>query len=343
VTGDKRTLRAGVIGLGSMGLNHARVYGEIEGVELVAVADVSRERFALASASTNVGEDFSPPGATANTYPDYHRMLAEERLDLVSVCVPTLLHREVALAAIEKSVAVLVEKPIAATTDEGRAMAKASRAAGVPLMVGHVERFNPAVLEVKRRLAAGELGRVYQLYARRTGPFPERVRDVGVVHDLAPHDIDVMFFLLESEVEHVYAETLQGVATEHEDMLWGVLRFRCGAVGVLDVNWLTPTKVRQLSILGEKGLLQADYLSQQVSFYPKDRDGQSRDTAPQAIRVKSAEPLRLELEAFVDAVRRGVPPPVTAEDGLAALETASLLVESARTGRAMPLPARRPA
>jgi predicted dehydrogenase len=126
-------------------------------------------------------------------------------------------------------------------------------------------------------------------------------------------------------------------------MLWGILRFRNGAVGVLDVNWLTPLKVRQLSVLGEKGLLQADYLSQQVSFYPKGRDGQSRDTAPQAVRVEIAEPLRLELEAFVDAVRRGVAPPVTAEDGLAALETASLLVESARTGRAMPLPARRPA
>jgi len=327
VTGDNRTLRAAVIGLGSMGLNHARVYGEIEGVELTAVADTSRDRLALTSKNGHPA-----------TYDDYRRMLAEERLDLVSVCVPTLLHREVALAAIQKSVALLVEKPIAATLDEGQAMAKTAEQAGVPLMVGHVERFNPAVLEVKRRLVAGELGRVYQVYARRTGPFPQRVRDVGVVHDLAPHDIDVMFFLLESQVERVYAETLSGVATEHEDMLWGVLRFRNGAVGVLDVNWLTPLKVRQLSILGEKGLLQADYLSQQVSLYPKGGDGQSRDAAPEAIRVESAEPLRLELEAFVDAVRRGVAPPVTAADGLAALETASLLVESAHNGRTIEVP-----
>jgi UDP-N-acetylglucosamine 3-dehydrogenase len=323
VTGDKRTLRAAVVGLGSMGLNHARVYGEIEGVDLIAVADISPDRQKLAA------------HGNPTLYDDYNRMLADKRLDLVSVCVPTLLHRDVALAAIQRGVALLVEKPIAATYTEGQAIAKAAQQAAVPLMVGHVERFNPAVLEVKRRLAAGELGRVYQVYARRTGPFPQRVRDVGVVHDLAPHDIDVMFFLLESEVERVYAETLCGISTEHEDMLWGILRFRNGTVGVLDVNWLTPTKVRQLSILGEKGLLQADYLSQQVSFYPKGRDGQSRDTAPQAVRVEIAEPLRLELEAFADAVRRGVAPPVTAEDGLAALETASLLVESAREGYAI--------
>ena len=318
-----RALRAGVIGLGSMGLNHARVYGEIEGVELVAVADVSPDRLKLVA------------HGNPTLYDDYHRMLADERLDLVSVCVPTLLHRDVALAAIQRGVALLVEKPIAATFTEGQAIAKAAQQAAVPLMVGHVERFNPAVLEVKRRLAAGELGRVYQVYARRTGPFPRRVRDVGVVHDLAPHDIDVMFFLLESEVERVYAETLRGISTEHEDMLWGILRFRNGAVGVLDVNWLTPLKVRQLSILGEKGLLQADYLSQQVSFYPKGRDGQSLEATPQAVEVENAEPLRLELQAFVDAVRRGVAPPVTAEDGLAALETASLLVESAREGYAI--------
>ncbi len=314
---DKRTLRAGVIGLGSMGSNHARVYGEIEGVDLVAVADTSAERLASVSCAA---------------YDDYRRILDEERLDLVSICVPTLLHREVALAAIEKDVALLVEKPIAATLSDGQAMAEAAQRAGVPLMVGHVERFNPAILKVKELLEAGELGHVYQLYARRIGPFPQRVRDVGVVQDLAPHDIDVMRFLLQSAVESVYAETLRGIATEHEDMLWGVLRFENGAVGVLDVNWLTPLKVRRLSLLGEKGLLEADYISQELTLYRKENGG---DAVGRAIAAQKAEPLRLELEAFVDAVRRAVAPPVTAADGLAALEIASLLVESAQGGRAV--------
>jgi predicted dehydrogenase len=323
----RRKLAAGVIGLGSMGMNHARVYAAMEGAELVAVADVSLERLKQATAA-------------ATTYEDYRRMLAEERLDLVSVCVPTLLHHEVALATIESRVALLVEKPIGATLEEGREMARAAREAGVPLMVGHVERFNPAVLEVKRLLVGGQLGRVFQVYARRTGPFPQRVRDVGVVHDLAPHDIDIMSFLLESPVERVYAETARGISTEHEDLLSGVLRFRNGVTGILDVNWLTPLKVRQLAILGEKGLLQANYLSQEVRFYPKGRDDASA-ASPELISVESKEPLRLELEAFVEAVRSGRAPPVTAEDGLSALEIASLLVESARRGQVVTLEPRR--
>jgi UDP-N-acetylglucosamine 3-dehydrogenase len=329
VTGDRRVLRAGVIGLGSMGSNHARVYAEIAGVELAAVADTSPDRLAAV--------------ARAARYGDYRDMLARESLDIVSVCVPTLLHREVALAAIAKGVAALVEKPIAATIDDGEAIARAAQDAGVPLMVGHVERFNPAVLEVKRLVASGDVGPVYQLYARRTGPFPQRVRDVGVVHDLAPHDIDVMRYLLCSAVQRVFAETLRGVATEHEDMLWGILRFESGAVGVLNVNWLTPLKVRRLSVLAEKGLIEADYLSQQVTLYRGGDGVPPRDAAPRAMPVEKAEPLRLELGAFTEAVRRGVAPPVTAADGLAALEVASLLVESARTGCAVAAPARRPA
>ncbi|MGD0765484.1 MAG: Gfo/Idh/MocA family oxidoreductase [Dehalococcoidia bacterium] len=324
-----RSLAAAVIGLGSMGVNHVRVYNEIEGVELVAVADVALERLEMVRR-----------GGGPRVYEDYGRLLAEERLDVVSVCVPTRLHLEVALAVIAKGVALLVEKPIAATLDEGREMARAAREAGVPLMVGHVERFNPAVLEVKRRLQAGELGRVFQVFARRTGPFPKRVRDVGVVHDLAPHDIDIMRFLLESEVERVYAETEQRISTEHEDMLSGLLRFRNGAVGVLDVNWLTPIKVRQLSVLGERGLLLVDYLGEEVCFYrkaPPETAGADAapGSAPQPLRFERGEPLRLELESFVTAVRRGEEPPVSAEEGLAALEVASLLVESARGGRVM--------
>jgi len=327
VTAPDRPLAAAVIGLGSMGINHVRVYNEIEGVELVAVADIAAERLEAARRSGG-----------PRVYEDYSRLLGEEPLDLLSVCVPTRLHLEVALAAIAKGVALLVEKPIAATLDDGREMMRAARQAGVPLMIGHVERFNPAVLEVKRRLQAGELGRVFQVFARRTGPFPRRVRDVGVVHDLAPHDIDIMRFLLESEVERVYAETEQRISTEHEDMLSGLLRFRNGVVGVLDVNWLTPIKVRQLSLLGEKGLLLVDYLREEVCFYPKAQtETAAQDalpaTAPQPLRVEREEPLRLELESFVAAVRRGEEPPVSAEEGLAALEVASLLVESARTRR----------
>ncbi len=320
-----------------MGRNHARVYGEIEGVELAALADTDPARLA------EVGN--------VSGYRDFKRMLAEERLDVVSVAVPTGLHLEVALAAIERGTAVLVEKPIAGSVEEGRRMVEAAREADVLLTVGHVERFNPAVRELKRRLDLGELGRVYQVHARRIGPFPQRTRDVGVVRDLATHDIDVMRYLVGSEVERVYAEIEQKVSTEHEDTLSGTLRFASGVVGVLDVNWLAPVKVRELTLLGERGMFVVDYLGQELRLYAREAGGlpqaswsPGRAGAPGApagaaagaatmITVEKKEPLRAELEAFVESVAAGSPPAMDAADALAAVEVAEKLVESGQTGR----------
>ena len=318
-----RPLAAGVIGLGAMGVNHARVYGEMAGVELVAVADPAPDRRSLVA-----------PGGSPRAYADYREMLARERLDLVSVAVPTRLHREVAQATLERRVATLVEKPIAGEPEEGRAILAAAQEAGCLLMVGHVERFNPAVQELKRRLEAGELGRVFLARAERVGPFPQRIRDVGVVQDLATHDIDVMRFLLASDVERVYAETQAGLRTEHEDLLSAVMRFRGGVVGLLEVNWLTPTKVRRLALVGEAGMFVADYLTQELLFYERESAGAACSPG-EGIRipVEKKEPLRAELEAFVASVARGSPSPVPAEEALAALEVATCLVESGRTGR----------
>ena len=318
-----------------MGINHARVYGEIEGVELVAAADPAAERRRLAA---------RPPLASSlRTYANYREMLARERLDLVSVAVPTRLHREVAQAALERRVATLVEKPIAAELEEGQAILAAAEEARCQLMVGHVERFNPAVQELKRRLEAGELGRVFLVQAERVGPFPQRIRDVGVVQDLATHDIDVMRFLLASEVERVYAETEAGLRTEHEDLLSAVMRFRSGVVGLLEVNWLTPTKVRRLALVGEAGMFVVDYLTQQLLFYERESAGAAwpslaaltggGEGAMTRIPIEKKEPLRAELEAFVESVAQGSPSPVPAGDALAAVEVATRLVESGRTGR----------
>jgi UDP-N-acetylglucosamine 3-dehydrogenase len=333
------TLRAGVIGLGAMGTNHVRVFGEIAGVELAAVADTDAARI-----------DATTRGRTFRGYADHRRMLDEEQLDLVTIAVPTRAHFDVAAQVIERGVALLVEKPLAATLDEGERLRDLATNAGVPLTVGHIERFNPAVIELKRRLSAGELGRVFQVHARRVGPFPERVRDVGVVLDLAPHDIDVMRFLLESEVARVQAETEQRINTEHEDMLAGLLRFANGVVGVLDINWLTPTKIRELSVLGERGMFVVDYLSRDLTFYENDHPQDLRgdwaarhlkgvnEGAVHMLKVEKREPLRVELEAFVAAVRDGTPVAVTPEDGIAAMTAAEALVHSARTGASVSLP-----
>ena len=338
-------LRAAVIGLGAMGANHARVYAEIDGVELAAVADTDPARVEAATRAR-----------AARGYDDYRRMLAEERVDLLTVAVPTRAHLDVAAHVIERGVPLLVEKPLAATLAEGERLRDLAAASGVPLMVGHIERFNPAVVELQARLRAGELGRVFQVHARRVGPFPERVRDVGVVLDLAPHDIDVMRFLLGSEVVRVQAETEQRINTEHEDMLAGLLRFANGVVGVLDINWLTPTKIRELSVLGERGMFVVDYLARDLTFYENAHvsglsaaAGQPVDWAARHLKgvsegpvhmlhVEKREPLRVELEAFARAVRDGTPVAVTADDGLAAMAAAEALVRAARTGASVSLP-----
>ncbi len=332
-------LRAAVIGLGAMGANHARLYASIPGVRLAAVADTDPARAAGAAHGAAV-------------YDDPARMLHEARPELVSVCVPTRAHFAVASAAIERGIPLLVEKPLAATIDEGERLRDLAADLGVPLTVGHIERFNPAVLELKRRLGEGELGRVYQVHARRLGPFPHRVRDVGVVLDLAPHDIDVMRFLLGSEIVRVQAETERRLATEHEDMLAGVLRFANGVVGVLDVNWLTPTKIRELTVLGERGMFVVDYLARELAFYANPQAAPSGDPEWAAhhgkgvtegprrdIAIEKREPLRAELEAFARAVRERTPVAVTADDGLAAMRAAQALIEAANTGRPVAVPA----
>ncbi len=325
------TLRAAVIGVGAMGRHHARVYRELDGVDLVGVADPSEENAAF------VGGRYGVP-----TFADHVEMLETVRPDLVSVVVPTKLHLRVAGDAIDAGAGVLVEKPIAATADEGRALIERARAAGVVLTVGHIERFNPAVRALKERLDAGALGRIFVIRARRTGPFPARVRDVGVVVDLASHDLDIMRWLVGSPVERIHAETAQRIHTDHEDMVAGLLRFETGELGILDINWLTPTKVRELSVTGERGMFVANYLSQELTFYENvaadshwERYGELQGVGEgnmTRLAIARREPLAAELDAFATAVRDGTPPVVRGEDGLAALALALAVVRAGREG-----------
>jgi predicted dehydrogenase len=323
-----RTLRAAVIGLGSMGANHARVLSDTPGVELVAVADANPAAVEKAIAGRPI------PG-----FPDAATLLRETRPDMVSIVVPTQLHEEIAMQAIEARANVLVEKPIAATLDAARRIAGAAEAAGVMLTVGHIERFNPAIQELKRRLAAGQGGNVLQLRARRVGPFPHRIRDVGVIHDLGPHDIDIMRFLLGDDIEKVYAESRSHIATGNEDMFAGLVRFRGGAMGLLDINWLTPTKERSLTVLCEKGMFVVDYAAQSLSFY-ENFDAAAREGRYASVTegpmtrypIPNREPLRVELEAFRDAILASSEAPVSAHDGMTALAVAEALVRSGETG-----------
>ena len=327
------SVRMAVIGAGAMGRNHLRVLNDLAAVELVGVAD----------ADAAIAENAARRMRTAS-YGDYREMLDHERPDAVVVAVPTILHREVVLEVIARGMHVLVEKPIAFTVEEGVEMLEVARAAGVILTVGHIERYNPAIVELHRRLQEEKaLGRVFQMHARRLGPFPPRVRDVGVVIDLATHDIDIMRFLSGSEVERVSAETARRIHTEHEDLLSGLLRFEDDSIGVLDINWLTPTKIRELMITGEKGMFHVNYLTQDLFFYRNDHTSAEWDTISTIkgvsegemvrLRIEKSEPLKIELERFVRAVQGEDVMLVSGEDGLAALRVARSLVEAGVEGK----------
>lgn len=327
-------LRVGVIGLGSMGRHHARVWAEIPDVELVAVSDVDEAA---------VGRTVR--GRTLRGFTDFSRMLAETSLDAVSIAVPTSRHEEVAVSAMERGVAVMIEKPLASDAGAARRIIACAERSGAVATVGHIERFNPAVLELERRLAEDPLGRIFQVKSRRTGPMAARIRDVGVTVDLATHDIDIMRQVVGAPITRVYAETAQRLHSSREDLFTGLFRFANDVVGLLDINWLTPTKIRELSVAGERGMFVVDYLAQDLRFYENsEADPRFEQLAMVAgvsegnmvrYAISRVEPLRAELEAFAAAVRRERPVGVTLTDGLAAVRLAELALSSAATGRAI--------
>jgi predicted dehydrogenase len=334
----QHTMQAVVIGVGAMGRNHARVYKEILDVELAAVADLDPAQTAEAARLHG-----------ARAYADYRVMLEEIRPDVVTVAVPTHAHCEVVLDALEAGCHVLVEKPIAATLEEGRRIIDRAAELDRVLAVGHIERYNPAVIELKRRLDDGELGEIFQIHARRLGPFPHRVHDVGVIVDLVPHDLDIMRYLMGAEVQRMYAETQRKIHGAHEDLFSGLVRFDNGVMGVLNTSWLTPTKVREITVTGQRGMFLANLLTQDLYFYENAEANGSEWSYLTLLRgvgvgqmvhlqLQRREPLRAELGAFIAAVRRGQGEDtcddresiVCGEDALVALELAQALVRSGK-------------
>lgn len=320
-------LRSAVIGLGAMGRHHVRVLSELPGVDLVAVADVSHEMVETTVKAYGV-----------NGYSNIDDLFENERLDMVSIVVPTSLHHETSIKAMRAGVNVLCEKPIASTVELAAEMIQVSRDEGVRLMIGHIERFNPAILELKKRI--DQAGEIYQITSRRLGPFPDRIRDVGVVVDLASHDIDAMNFLLGSDAEYVFAQTAQRVHASDEDMVLGTIRFANGVIGSLDVNWLTSTKVRELMVTGSRGTFVADYLTQDLQFFENgavesswtDLKDLQRIAVGKSVRYEfeKVEPLRAEISSFIESIANDTEVPAPAEGAANALSIALAMIESAK-------------
>jgi UDP-N-acetylglucosamine 3-dehydrogenase len=299
-----RRLRVGVVGVGVMGSNHARVLAELPGVEFIGVADPDRAQAHSVAQALGCAE-----------FPDFASLI-DEGVEAVTIAAPTHVHHEIALACIARGIHVLVEKPIGSTIEEGRAIVAAARRAGVTLMVGHVERFNPAVQAIKDALRGED---ILSIAITRVGPFPPRMSNVGVVIDLAVHDIDLIRWFTDSEIIEVQPQLSSAVA-EREDIALLQFRTASGVLAHINTNWLTPFKARDVQVATRRKYVMADLLTRQVTecfgFQP---DGAY---SMRHLPVGHAEPLRAEIAAFVASVRSGTTPAVTGEEGVASLEIA---------------------
>lgn len=300
-------MRAGVIGIGAMGQHHVRIYSEMEDVELVGISDISESRVNELSGQYGV-----------KGYTD-HKQLLEQDLDVVSIVVPTTLHKPIGFDAINAGVNILMEKPIADTLENARELTDAAKSAGIKLMVGHIERFNPAVMKLKEIIESDILGKIVSISTRRVGPYNPRIRDVGVILDIGVHDIDVISYLYGKKVNEVYAIAGADIHSL-EDHAAIMLRFDHEFSGLVETNWLTPHKVRKLTAIGLKGVAYLDYIDQTVELH----DGNWIRKA----KIEKEEPLKRELEYFIDAVSNGKEPQPSGDDGIHALKVAMAAIES---------------
>ncbi|WP_424568271.1 Gfo/Idh/MocA family oxidoreductase [Streptomyces sp. CH-036] len=333
----RKPLRAGLIGLGSMGRNHARVLNSLEGVELVAVADPV------------AGADSAPAGVPVVRTVDE---LVAKGIDYAVVACPTALHEEVALDLAGRGVHALIEKPIAPSVESAETIGRAFRERGLVAGVGHIERFNPALRELRARLEMNELGDVYQVVTRRQGPFPARIADVGVVYDLATHDIDLTAWLTSSRYESVSSATVSRSGRPHEDMVAFVGHLSGGVVTSHLVNWLSPLKERVTIVTGEHGCFVADTLTADLWFHangsqPTEWEGlrQFRGVSEGNVTryaIAKREPLLVEHETFRDAVLGREADIVTLEQATGTVAVAEAVLSAARSRAAVDLTPGRP-
>ncbi|MGP4026041.1 Gfo/Idh/MocA family protein [Actinomadura sp. 3N407] len=327
-------LRVGLIGLGVMGRNHARVLSGLDGVDLVGVVDPAGQ------------PDSAPHGALLlETLPD----LLALGVDYAVVACPTALHEEVGLALAEAGVGALIEKPLADSVEAAERLVAAFESRGLVAGVGHIERYNPALQSMRTRLEAGELGEVFQVVTRRQGPFPHRISDVGVVKDLATHDIDLTAWVTGQDYVSVCAHTVARSGRPHEDMVAAVGRLSDGSMVNHLVNWLSPLKERTTVVTGLRGCFVADTLTADLTFYANGevstewevlrtfRGVSEGDMIRYAIPKR--EPLLVEHERFRDAFLAGGGDIVTLRQGLRTVEVSAAVLESAKLGETVTLKA----
>jgi len=321
-------IKIGVIGTGSMGKNHVRVCSDINNIQLLGIADTDKKTTKMIAEKFNI-----------NMYCDYKELLP--KVDAVIIATPSSTHHDIALDALAAGKHVLVEKPICDIVQKAEELVKKAKKEDLILAVGHIERHNPAVRFVKERLNKKNLGELISLTSKRVSNFPGRIRDIGVIFDFGIHDIDVMRYLA-GEVASVYARAGNfNKSTTCEDHANIILNFENGICGVVEVNWLTPVKIRKLFLTCSEYFIEVDYIDQSVTMSSssfKEIDKMNLFNIPiqyniNNVSLEKREPLRNEIADFVQAVEHHTRPLVTGEDGLLALKIADAATLSYKTGR----------
>ena len=324
--------KIGIIGSGSMGKNHVRVCTELETVELFGVADTDK------ITAKKVAEKFG-----TKAFLDYRELLPE--IDAAIVATPTVTHHKIAMDLLNNGRHVLVEKPICDSIEKAEELMKKAEKESLILAVGHIERHNPAVQFVKDLTQSKRIGELITLTSKRVSNLPGRIRDVGVIFDFGVHDIDVMRYLA-GEVESVYARAGKFNETiKHEDHATIILNFEHEICGIVEVNWLTPMKIRKLFLTCSENFVEVDYINQSVtissSSFKQINESDLYNVPIQynmnEVALEKKEPLKNEIEDFVDAIERNKKPLATGEDGVMALKIAEAAIASYKSGRAVTL------
>lgn len=320
-----RKLKTAVIGVGNMGINHVRVYSEIS--NLVAVSDINE----------NLGKQIANKYHT-NYYKSFQEMFQKEKPDAVSVVIPTIHHKDVVVDCLKHKIPVLVEKPLAINVQESQEIIKIAKETRTLLTVGHIERFNPAVIKLKEFIKKGAFGQIVSIVIKRVGLYPPQIKDVNVVTDLAVHDLDIVCNLLEEMPKSIFATGGSGLNANHLDYADIFLNFNkinC----YIQVNWITPIKIRTLSVTGITGYGELDYITQKFTLYKSNiksarleglKSFITKWGKPQkiSIPIQVKEPLKLELVNFLESVSNKTNPQVTGEQGMKAVQLAEIIINS---------------
>lgn len=329
-------MNVAVVGCGVMGNIHSRIYNSLKKVKLAAVCDIDPK------AARKIGKLYK-----TKFYQNHLDLLSQNHIDAASIAVPTKDHLRVALDFIERKIPILIEKPIASSSKEAKLIIKAANRNNVFVTTGHIERFNPAVIKLKELLSSNAFGKILSVNIKRVGLFPPRIKDVNILVDLAIHDLDIVSMLLNELPDHVYAKgsgALTNGRLDHAEIFLDFKKFGC----FIQANWVTPIKIRQLSITGTKGYAELNYVTQELLVYKSNYEitevtsfnefvikfGKAKF---KKINIINQEPLLLEIKNFINVINHDAKPKITLNDALRAIYMAEMVEKSIRTNKVIPI------